>query len=207
MPSNILQTKTCTKCLRDKSISDFCRSKGSKDGFNYWCKLCANEHRSAWSKSNPGKAKACTDEWVKNNHARKNASRVAWNNASKDRIAELRAIYRKENAGKIKAVNDAWRKANPDAARVNKHNRRTQSMNGGGKLSKGLSVKLFSLQNGRCACCTKKIDVGFHMDHIMPLAKGGKNDDSNIQLLCKECNLKKHAKHPIDFMQERGFLL
>jgi hypothetical protein len=26
-------------------------------------------------------------------------------------------------------------------------------------------------------------------------------------LLRQECNLNKHAKHPVDFMQERGHLL
>jgi len=30
-----------------------------------------------------------------------------------------------------------------------------------------------------------------HYDHIVPLAKGGLNDVSNIQLLCQDCNLKK----------------
>lgn len=30
-----------------------------------------------------------------------------------------------------------------------------------------------------------------HFDHIVPLAKGGLNDVSNIQLLCQDCNLKK----------------
>jgi len=28
-----------------------------------------------------------------------------------------------------------------------------------------------------------------------------------MQLLNAICNLQKHAKHPVDFMQERGFLL
>lgn len=37
--------------------------------------------------------------------------------------------------------------------------------------------------------------------------KGGANDKSNIQLLCPHCNLSKGAKHPVDFMQERGMLL
>jgi 5-methylcytosine-specific restriction endonuclease McrA len=41
----------------------------------------------------------------------------------------------------------------------------------------------------------------------MPLKAGGTNDILNIQLLCKPCNLSKGAKHPIDFMQQRGFLL
>jgi 5-methylcytosine-specific restriction endonuclease McrA len=45
------------------------------------------------------------------------------------------------------------------------------------------------------------------MDHIIPLALGGANTDDNIQLLRATCNLQKHTKHPIDFMQQRGYLL
>ena len=41
----------------------------------------------------------------------------------------------------------------------------------------------------------------------MPLARGGKHEASNLQLLCPPCNMSKNAKHPIDFMQQRGFLL
>ena len=41
----------------------------------------------------------------------------------------------------------------------------------------------------------------------MPIALGGKNVDDNVQLLCAACNLSKQAKHPVDFMQQRGFLL
>ncbi len=38
-------------------------------------------------------------------------------------------------------------------------------------------------------------------------AGGGANIDGNIQLLTGLCNRQKHTKHPVDFMQERGFLL
>lgn len=40
-----------------------------------------------------------------------------------------------------------------------------------------------------------------------PLARGGTNQRTNLQLLCPPCNLSKSAKDPIDFMQSRGFLL
>ena len=33
-----------------------------------------------------------------------------------------------------------------------------------------------------------------HYDHIVPLAQGGLNDVSNVQLLCQDCNLKKSGR-------------
>ncbi|MGL5935922.1 MAG: HNH endonuclease, partial [Cetobacterium sp.] len=37
--------------------------------------------------------------------------------------------------------------------------------------------------------------------------RGGAHCDSNVQLLCPTCNLRKAAKDPVVFMQEMGRLL
>jgi 5-methylcytosine-specific restriction endonuclease McrA len=103
------------------------------------------------------------------------------------------------------AVVAARRAANTEATRIQKLNRRGRAS--GGKLSKGLSVRLFKLQRGKCACCGQPLGTDYHLDHIMPLALGGSNTDENIQLLRATCNRQKNAKHPIDFTQQRGFLL
>ena len=38
------------------------------------------------------------------------------------------------------------------------------------------------------------------MDHILPVAKGGTNDDDNAQLLCAPCNQSKGAKTMAEWM-------
>jgi len=58
---------------------------------------------------------------------------------------------------------------------------------------------VFHRDKGICVFCktdiTKLINQqnGVHYDHVLPLAKGGMNDITNLQLLCENCNLKKAA--------------
>jgi 5-methylcytosine-specific restriction endonuclease McrA len=46
-----------------------------------------------------------------------------------------------------------------------------------------------------CACgCGRSILGGYHIDHIVPIAKGGTSERRNLQLLAPICNLRKGAK-------------
>ncbi len=41
----------------------------------------------------------------------------------------------------------------------------------------------------KCANCetTKLLEI----DHIIPLSRGGREDENNMQILCRKCNRKK----------------
>jgi 5-methylcytosine-specific restriction endonuclease McrA len=112
-----------------------------------------------------------------------------------------------EKQARRKELASAWQRAHLELWRTHKQNRNAKKRGNGGTLSRGLSEKLFKLQGGKCACCALPLGKNFHLDHIMPIALGGPNIDSNIQLLRPRCNIQKKAKHPVDFMQSRGFLL
>jgi 5-methylcytosine-specific restriction endonuclease McrA len=62
-------------------------------------------------------------------------------------------------------------------------------------------------QRLRCAVCCACLKAGYELDHILPLAAGGRTQRVNLQLLCMPCNRSKGAKNPTDFMQQQGFLL
>lgn len=115
--------------------------------------------------------------------------------------------YRDTHKEKMSEIARNFRINNPNYSRITYHNRDKRIKENGGKLSKDLSEKLYILQKGICPCCNEVLGKYFHLDHIMPIALGGKNEDWNIQLLHQKCNNKKYAKHPIDFMQSLGFLL
>ena len=49
----------------------------------------------------------------------------------------------------------------------------------------------------RCVLCGRTANDGvkLHVDHILPVAKGGKTEMSNLRTLCEYCNLGKSAKY------------
>jgi len=56
----------------------------------------------------------------------------------------------------------------------------------------------------RCYLCNKLIPMGHrHVDHIMPLSKGGAHRPSNLAVACDKCNLHKNNKLP----EEMGVLI
>lgn len=50
--------------------------------------------------------------------------------------------------------------------------------------------------NFTCQSCGKYMpdEVGLHIDHIVPIKLGGKSVESNLQVLCDKCNLRKGKK-------------
>ena len=52
-------------------------------------------------------------------------------------------------------------------------------------------------QRGCCALCRKPVWITFHVDHIVPLSKGGLNSAENIQVTCPRCNLRKGARYDV----------
>lgn len=55
---------------------------------------------------------------------------------------------------------------------------------------------IYARDGGICMKCGKEVSKdNFHVDHIVPVSKGGDEWDlENLELSCPECNLKKGAK-------------
>lgn len=88
------------------------------------------------------------------------------------------------------------------------HGRRRARLAGaGGSFTPAQINDLYLKQRGRCANCKTKLGDKFHRDHKVALADGGTSDISNIELLCRPCNQRKHAKDPVSWAKENGRLL
>lgn len=186
------------------------------------CKICQKKRSSDWVKRNKERQKKNCAEWYANNKEKVKVTGALYYKKNKALVLEKRKEYRKKNIERKKIVDAKYRTANrekvrnitknwkvlhPESLRINNQNRRALKKLSGGKISKDLVQRLYKLQQGKCPCCKNPLNNDYHLDHVIPLSLGGTNDDLNMQLLRSICNLQKNAKHPIDFMQSRGYLL
>lgn len=184
--------KICVKCGDAKPVTEFHRDANRRDGLRGHCKACEKVLHAAWAKANSERLKGY---WAD------------YRSVNREKISTRDAAYYVANSEKRKANAVMWSADNPDASRIHEQNRRARNRENGGILSTDLAERLFKLQRGKCACCALPLGDDYHLDHVMPIKLGGANMDNNIQLLRATCNSQKHAKHPVDFMQQRGFLL
>lgn len=120
-------------------------------------------------------------------------------------LARSRAAYQANKA----AINERateWKRANREKTAAAMARRRAKASSGESFTKRDIEDLLVS-QRGVCVACRSSLAAGYHVDHVVPLKLGGGNDRTNIQLLCAPCNYAKAAKHPIDFMQQKGYLL
>lgn len=114
------------------------------------------------------------------------------------------AKRRRVESGKDLEGARAWRKRNPDKVREFCRRRRGRLL---GRLERGTIPRIRALQRNKCAICRRVLPKGYHVDHIVPIAKGGLHQAANIQLLCPTCNMRKSDRDPIVHMQSLGRLL
>lgn len=59
-------------------------------------------------------------------------------------------------------------------------------------------------QDAKCAYCKTLLPLrGFHVDHKLPVSRGGTNDRSNLHLTCARCNLLKRTMTHEEFLASK----
>lgn len=108
-----------------------------------------------------------------------------------------------------------YRQRNPERvlllASIHQSKRRALKAASTGSFTAAEIAALYEKQKHKCATCKVAISDSpgkkrFHIDHVMPLMKGGGNGIDNIQLLCRRCNLSKKDRHPDEWAKRNGLL-
>lgn len=211
---------SCSKCGISGEASLFRKDSGRAKGVRNQCRRCHQAYRRAWKNRNPEKVrqyslkhKGTTEEIIelsKQKH-KLNKARRAMLKMLKRRVRlfsidhsrtekkcscchaiqpiDMFRLRRDRNTlgARSSQCEDCW-------AAINKV--RCRERRG---VDRPAILELFGHQ---CAGCgsTDKVTL----DHHVPFAMGGELVATNTVLLCRECNLKKSAKHPREFYSDES---
>lgn len=204
-------TRFCRGCGCHKSRPEFGVNRRAKDGLNTLCKVCWALKAREWRQMNPEKVKSGRQSHEAKAYQREYQQR--WFQENKQAIYERVAANKSRNPllsqSRQREYDRKCKLKNPIAAKMKasvKNARRRKLILGvEGSYSEEDLSKIFYEQEGRCAYCQVVLEgTEYHVDHYIPLSRGGSNWPSNLRISCSHCNLSKGAKSPEEFLAYLG---
>lgn len=96
--------------------------------------------------------------------------------------------YRENHPDRTRISGKRWRRKNPEYARQRSQSRRQWITSQKFKVTQKEMRQLYAMP---CFYCGQQSE---HVDHIVPLSRGGRHSIGNLTGACKACNLSKGAK-------------
>ena len=208
-----LLEKQCGHCGKVKPFSEFNKASNKPDGYQYQCRECEREYHVEHLEQISARMAIYTEEHREELNAKNAEYYAAHREERRIKDAEYRAKNRVEHAEELKEYYANYAKEHKEsisgyirkyrhtekgknsmAARA--HRRRVK---GGPKISVDIIAELKAEYGGYCPYCNQKIEDG-HIDHIVPIVSGGKNDRENLVYCCATCNKSKGSKSLLEFM-------
>lgn len=157
---------------------------------------------------------------VECSRSRTRKSSVAWRQKNKEKIAARMKAYHKRLRETDKEWREStyrktreWREKNKDHLKaysserkrkyrkeytIHENNRRLKKLLNGGEVILQDVENINKKQGYVCATPVCKVSTRekYHIDHRVPISKGGRNSPENIDILCPSCNCRKNARMP-----------
>jgi 5-methylcytosine-specific restriction endonuclease McrA len=138
-------------------------------------------------------------------------SQQRWLEANPERRKEVARNFYQRNKKSENARAMKWRAENPDAARkhrMDSHYRNYESdiLRMAARRAKARAFLITAKDSRRimsqpCAECGAGENL--HLDHIVPISRGGLHSVGNLQMLCQRCNLSKNSQLTVEWRAKR----
>lgn len=200
-------TRTCKSCNTEFPLTPehWHKDKKATLGLSYKCKACAKAQSRQWLKDNPERAAAQKRVYYAENieqfqaYRAANAEHIAqwkreWRKNNPELVREHKSDSQKRHRGAANERSRRFSKRHPEQVRkwvrIQQHRRR----HAGGSFSARDVELQYKSQKGKCWHCGKLVGDKYHLDHLIPIARGGTNDPRNIVISCPPCNQSKGTK-------------
>lgn len=182
--------KQCSKCKMNKEKTLFSKDKARLDGLTSWCKECRRSNYLS-------KRLETLEQQKQYNLQNKNVRRsygAKYYQANKEKVLKRSKENYLKNKDAIKIRHREYNKQYlidfPEMNLAKTQRRRAR------KYSNGVFTirksELTRLYNSQCLYCNSK--RAEHLDHVIPLVKGGRHSIGNLVPACSECNMSKGSK-------------
>jgi len=182
----------------------------------YRCRACCNAAEKERRRTHGDAIRAAGKRNRERGRERIKAQKAASYLRTRDRVLAKCAERYRKNPDRMKRRVAAWQKANPERTRASKRKWAKNNpdackrlgMRRRARIAKAfvedVSHAALAKRDGRrCKWCGRS-DLPLAVDHVTPIARGGKHAMWNCVLACKPCNSRKGSKLPLVFLMERA---
>jgi hypothetical protein len=204
--------KCCTRCNKTHPATEeyFYKHKECAGGLNTRCKECMNEINRKWRENNKEKWRGYFNKYRQENPEKELETCRKYRAENPDRILKAVQKYRENNREKTREATHKWEQNNPERkrekSRRSTENRRARKLQAKGHFMAGDIQLQYKKQNGLCYWCDKELNGKYHIDHVIPLSRGGTNYPDNLVCSCAKCNCSKSNKLPNEWLEYRKSL-
>ena len=117
----------------------------------------------------------------------------------KECSAELGKEWFAKNAERSRETNKLWQMNNREKYRNNEQKRRARKRQAGEFVVTANEMR--SLYGRPCFYCGSTAQIT--VDHVLPIARGGRHSIGNLIPACKPCNMSKHKKTIMEWKVRR----
>lgn len=194
------------RCSKKEKLRADCRTCNALTSSAYYLthKAERKAYFAGWYQENMQKVINSANEWKKANPGRVKDIRARSRAKNKPRHLEYNRKYYEMNKEKISSRMSIWWANNRVKRKAYKQQRRARKVAAPLGLPFDEQAQL-KRQKGKCYYCDCKLDK-YHVDHVIPLSRGGSDGAENKVLACPTCNLHKSNKMPHEWL-EGGRLL
>lgn len=193
------KVKCCPSCDRWLPTTSFTRNINRRDGLDYECRDCKSIRFKRWRDDDPDYAKQRSRRWHDENRERSNQNGREWRKANPEKARDATRNWAMNNIEAVREIRRRDYRKRPEAykAAASKRKAVLRSATVVPFTHEQLNLRM-SMFGFSCVYCGGEFE---HVEHAIPLARGGLHCLANLRPSCATCNLRKGTMTITEFLR------
>lgn len=212
--------KRCSKCKRWLPLSEYANNRSASDGLQVMCNECRKsyydldkkrsynrkyvdnnrerviEYQRQYREAHPEAKEQAAERsrrHYQNNKEEHLEQGRRWHEDNPEKVRRSQRDYYYRNKEARLENRRRWARENPD--KVAQQNETRRAREAGAAVEEINYKRIYKRDRDICYLCGRKVKkTERHLDHVVPLSRGGPHSEDNIRVTHARCNLMKGTK-------------